>query len=378
MTEKRYDAPLLTKRLYARRGLKAERPAPVAHINLKTFRLPDGSEAYLERVEGDENVFQLRTWLQLDQDGARPPYERVEVETLDEALAEKIAHLDIKPEGLRPEYLPVTFRPQRVELTLGEIAKPPVDFDYKRDGELVDRPTTVFAPDQRYIYQDTAFPWRIVGRVDTPLGWCTGCLIGPRLLLTANHCIQWNGDGTAGWVRFRPAFYNGSAPFGEAWATRIIHWTRTTPADGLTDNETAFDYVVCVLDTRMGDSLGYAGYRTYDDDWNGGSYWQHMGYPSDLTGGQRPAFQGSCVVSSVGNQSAAGQTGYVLGHFNDIVGGHSGGPVWGWWGDEPWPRVVGVQSTEAFSPGMSTSGDNEYGGGPALSSLISWARSNYA
>jgi hypothetical protein len=152
---------------------------------------------------------------------------------------------------------------------------------------------------------------------------------------------------------------------------------QTTGGNGLTDQEMAFDYVVCVLDSPMGSVVGYPGYRTYTDGWDGGSYWQHMGYPSDLSGLERPAFQGSCIVSSVGNEGTAGQTGYVLGHFNDVVGGHSGGPVWGWWDGEPWPRVVGTQSTEASTPANNTAGDNEFGGGPALSSLISWARVNF-
>jgi hypothetical protein len=39
--------------------------------------------------------------------------------------------------------------------------------------------------------------------------------------------------------------------------------------------------------------------------------------------------------------------------------------------------VVGTQSAEASVPANNTSGDNEFGGGSALSSLISWARSNY-
>ena len=66
-----------------------------------------------------------------------------------------------------------------------------------------------------------------------------------------------------------------------------------------------------------------------NDSWNGGTFWQHMGYPVDLSGTERPAFQGSCVVSSVGSQSTSGQTGFVLGHFNDVVPGHSGGPPGG-------------------------------------------------
>jgi hypothetical protein len=43
--------------------------------------------------------------------------------------------------------------------------------------------------------------------------------------------------------------------------------------------------------------------------------------------------------------------------------------------------VVGVGSTIGSTavqqPTGSTSGDNEYGGGPALSALISWARANF-
>ena len=282
--------------------------------------------------------------------------------------------------GVRPLHLTVNFIPKKVELKPHERAYPPFDFDYRKDGEILDRPTCVFPPDQRYIYLDTNFPWRTVGRVDTPLGRCTGCTIGPRLLLTANHCIQWNPDNTAGWVRFRPAYYNGSVPFGESWATTVIYWMKVNPADALSDLETAFDYVVCVMDSRIGDILGYPGYRTYDNTWNDGDYWQHMGYPSDLSGGQRPSFQNNAIISSMQTQTTAGQDGYVLGHFNDVVGGHSGGPAWGWWPDESWPRVVGVQSTEPFkcpSRPTDTSGDNEFGGGPALSSLISWARSNY-
>lgn len=370
-----YPKPLTSAQVKRLKRLppEGEPPRRVA-LNLDTFRLPEGVEAQIVQVEGSPDLFQVRVDLPGDMLGRRTPYDRIPTFKLDRKELKASPLADVNPDGLRPSYLPVDFLPTRVKLTLSERAHPPSNFRYPKG---VDRPTNVFPPDQRYIYQDTTFPWCTVGRVDTPLGTCTGCTIGPRLLLTANHAIQWNTDGTAGWVRFRPAYYNGSAPFGEAWATRIIWWMQTTPGNGLTDQETAFDYVVCVLDTRMGDVVGYPGYRTYDSSWNGGSFWQHMGYPSDLSGAARPAFQGSCVISTVGTQSTAGQTGHVLGHFNDIVGGHSGGPVWGWWGNEPWPRVVGTQSAEANTPANNTSGDNEFGGGPALSSLISWARANY-
>jgi len=369
--------PLTSKELTSLKALEEveELEYPLA-LTLSTFRLPKGVKASVVQAEGIEDIHHLQVELKLGEIGQLMPYETIRVETLDEKKLKRKG-AQISPQGMRPKFLPVKFLPRRVKLELSQRAMPPFDFDYKREGKLVDRPTSIFAPDQRYIYQDTSFPWCTVGRIDTPLGSGTGCTIGSRLLLTCNHAIQWNSDGTAGYVRFRPAYYNGSAPFGEAWATSVIHWIRTVPANGLSNQETAFDYVVCVLDRRIGDIVGYPGYRIYDDDWNGGSYWQHMGYPGDLSGGQRPAFQGACVISSVEGESTSGQRGYVLGHFNDVVGGHSGGPVWGWWSNEPWPRVVGTQSAEANTPSNNTSGDNEFGGGPALSSLISWARSHY-
>jgi len=242
-------------------------------------------------------------------------------------------------------------------------------------GKGEDNPTNVFGTDTRYIYNDVAFPWCTVGKVETASGSASGCMIGRNLMLTCSHAINWNGDGTAGWIRFSPAYYNGVRnTFGSAFGERVFFWNQAV--GGLTDFETAFDYVVVVLDRNLGDITGFAGFRTYNQAWNNGDYWQHMGYPGDLTGTERPAFFGNGAITSISQEQTSGQTGFVMGHFMDITGGHSGGPYWGWWGDEPWPRVVGVQSAESGTPAMNTSGDNEAGGGPALSSLIAFARAN--
>jgi V8-like Glu-specific endopeptidase len=382
MEKSKPSYPLTADQVSKLRSLRAKaKPPSKVTLNIDTFRLPEGARASLVKVKGVAGTFRVQVGLPGKTLGHHAMFKNITIESPKISSSKRRSPRAVKDDGgVRPSHLAVNFIPKRTELKPHERAQPPFDFDYRKDGEILDRPNCIFAPDQRYIYLDTNFPWRTVGRVDTPLGSCTGCTIGPRLLLTGNHCIQWNPDNTAGFVRFRPAYYNGSAPFGEAWATRVIFWMKVNGADGLSNLETAFDYVVCVLDSRIGDIVGYPGYRTYDDNWNGGEYWQHLGYPSDLSGGQRPSFQGNAIISSVQTQSTGGQDGYVLGHFNDVVNGHSGGAVWGWWVDEPWPRVVGLHSTSPFvcpSRPTDTSGDNEFGGGPALSSLISWTRSNY-
>ena len=276
-------------------------------------------------------------------------------------------------DGHRPAGQRTLFTPKR--------AKPTHQLAAKRDGKGLDLGGTIFGTDNRYLFKDQSFPWRTTGKVKTVGKWGSGTMIGPRHVLTASHVVNWTGGSGGGvaWLTFTPAYYDGSGPWGEIAATQVIYWEQA-PAT-LTDQQTAFDYVVLVMEERIGDVVGYPGYRTYSDDWNDGAYWQYVGYPGELASGERPAFQGDGVIATVGDESLSGQDGYVLGHFNEFTPGQSGGSVWGWWAGEPWPRVVGVGSTigstAVQAPTGSTSGDNEYGGGPALSTLIGWARTNF-
>jgi V8-like Glu-specific endopeptidase len=360
--------PLEQRVLTRRSRLAADGEPEQATVSLLDISLKNVSATQVIQEDG-----RLRVTAQLNSSGLQRErqYERIPVI--------RLSAKDIDPrkvarsiEGFRPAGVPTNFKPKR--------ARPTHQLPPQRDEEL-DQGGTIFGTDDRFLFDDQSFPWRTTGKVRTVGGWGSGTTIGPRHVLTASHVVNWTGgdDGGVAWLTFSPGYFDGPGPWGEIAATHVIFWEQA-PGQ-LTDQQTAFDYVVLVMAQRIGDIVGYPGFRTYDDDWNGGRFWQYTGYPGERSSGERPAFQGGGVVSTVQQESLNGQSGFVLGHFNEFTPGQSGGAVWGWWGQEPWPRVVGVGSTigstAVQAPHGSTIGDNEYGGGPALSAIIAWARSNF-
>lgn len=369
MAQQERTSKPITHSTLAKRG----RVSPSGEPERATVPLLDVSLKSVEGTHVIQEAGRLRVMAEVGVHGIRRArrYEQIPVTGLSaKDIDPELARPAI--EGRHPAGVPTCFTPRKAKRT--HKLRP-------EKGKDLDRGGTIFGSDDRYLFDDQSFPWRTTGKVRTVGKWGSGTTIGPRHVLTASHVLNWTGgdDGGVAWVTFTPSYFDGSGPWGEIAATRVIYWLQAPGS--LTDQQTAFDYVVLIMEERIGEIVGYPGFRTYDDDWNGGSYWQYVGYPGELSSGERPAFQGGGVISSVGAESHSGQTGYVLGHFNDFTPGQSGGAIWGWWGDEPWPRVVGVGSTigstAVQTPTGSTTGDNEYGGGPALSTLISLARSNY-
>jgi len=214
--------------------------------------------------------------------------------------------------------------------------------------------TTIFGADNRVLFNDTSFPWCTVGRVDTPGGYGSGVMVGPRHLLTCSHVIQWLPDNKTGWIRFRPSFFDGSEPFGSAWGVLTYYKVKVT-GPTISSYEGKYDYVCVVLDRRIGDWTGWMGSRTYSDSWDGQGYWRHIGYPGDIGGGQRPSYQSGIALDGSSWDPESHQR---IFHFGDIWPGQSGGPFFAWWAGESWPRVVSVQSGHTSEHNSSSGGSN--------------------
>jgi Trypsin len=247
-----------------------------------------------------------------------------------------------------------------------------------RAGNRQVNPLFVFPPDGRRTFTDTTYPWRACGRVVTARGHGAGCIVGPQHILTASHVVDWTeSNGLIGWLRFEPDFNNGNT-FAPSMATITYSYERISDVNG--EYDVAEDYVVCVMDRRIGDELGWLGTKTYDDGWDGGNYWAHVGYPDSIGGGQTPVFEGNFNIA---NSWSPGffETGAGLDMetFASLTPGDSGGPIFGFWSDGPY--VVGVVSAEGtLDPvitDLSSRTANWVAGGHEMPDLVNKARSEH-
>lgn len=223
---------------------------------------------------------------------------------------------------------------------------------------------TIFGPDDRKVFYSTAYPWRCSGKVESVLGSGSGTMVGPRHLLTCSHIIDWRPDGTVGWLKFTPMYYNGSAPFGSSWAIRV-YFKQKVQGPTIDSTEAQYDYVAVVLDRTIGSATGWLGTKGYSDSWDGGAYWTHVGYPGDLTGAQRPTYQNAIALDGDFWTTDAHER---IGHKADIWPGQSGGPFWGYWDGAPY--AVATQSGQ-------TASENSASGGSDLVDLVKKARADY-
>ena len=136
----------------------------------------------------------------------------------------------------------------------------------------------------------------------------------------------------------------------------------------------AEDYVVCVMDRRIGDELGWLGTKTYDDSWDNGGFWVHVGYPVDIGNGAEPVFEGGFSIANSWRPGffEAG-SGLDMETFTSLTHEDSGSLVFGFWSDGPYVVGVGVAPRGPWipsSPTQSTAPGNWLGGGSEMPDLV--------
>ena len=226
-------------------------------------------------------------------------------------------------------------------------------------------------------FADRSYPWGAIGRVDTPVGHGTGCLVGPRHLLTASHLVKWMADNRAGSIRFRPGF-NGDLPgeVDEVCAASVTVYKKIEVGSppGIANGDVSADMALCLLEQRVGDELGWLGTRVYDDESDDESHWANVGYPSSpKQAGERPLYDSGVPYRSLESQERG--LGTIIRCAGTLTQGHSGGSVFAFWPDGPYS--IGVYSSSGTIEEISDEPGHFLAGGKLLVQLVRKMRNDF-
>lgn len=200
--------------------------------------------------------------------------------------------------------------------------------------------------DRTQISDTTVYPLRCIASLritaQDGTGWIgTGWLVGPRLLLTAGHCVYMSDHG--GWVQQMeviPGRQGDTFPYQSCIATefRSVHgW--------IDDGKSEFDYGAILLPeaNRYGDQLGWFGFQVRSDDDLNNLTVNISGYPGDKPSGTQWYLSGP--IKNVSDRNFT----YDI----DTAGGQSGAPVWVYQNDGS--RLgVGVHTNGAMGGNSAT------------------------
>lgn len=281
----------------------------------------------------------------------------------------------------RPDHLGLNYRPHVTAFghTVGQ------NLEDVGIGRLKDRKTQAwYEPEDRRVFRDTSYPWSTVGRIrgaakdPYPGSGGTGVLVGPRHVLTAAH-VAWYPDGTPNSMRFHPAYFDESSPFGSARVERIRYYTPKVVGSVNESNEWN-DFAVLILDWRVGDVCGWMGNRAFSRNWSGLAVWSHVGYPGMFKRTSHvPTFERGFTVTLPPKYD---EHRAIVEHFADATNGNSGGPIFAYWQFEGrlMPYVVGTHSAGPYGDKpypMDPSFDNQAAAGQRQVNLVLNSRAAY-
>jgi glutamyl endopeptidase len=188
-------------------------------------------------------------------------------------------------------------------------------------------PNSVIGPDGRVQEAVPAsFPWGAIAHLETNQGGCTGFMLSRDVLVTAGHCVHWNGSWVTSYT-VTPGRTGDSRPFGtcsgginDVWTT--WNWINGYPSD--------YDFGLVKLTCDIGYSTGWFGwwYNTAENLVN--QYFYVEGYPGDKPYGTM-WWDGDYTTSQTANRLSywidtyPGQSGSPVYHNNSVTPGLCGG-----------------------------------------------------
>ncbi|KAK3331209.1 trypsin-like cysteine/serine peptidase domain-containing protein [Apodospora peruviana] len=273
---------------------------------------------------------------------------------------------------------PKTFKFVTVEVGEGGVLSvppsPPAIFNDKRD---------IIGSDDRVPWNLSTYPYSTMGIVSAPGFYCSGSLVGPRLVATARHCVPNDAlvndtYATGKNAVFQPNRHdyddqnktNTKHLLPSSMAILPIAWNLTASAEINGPCSQKHDWAILVLQDALGEELGYLGAKVIDcEKQKDKPVFVHMGYPGDKAHGKQLYHQVGVKVTECDECAAANGPG-LMRTDDDAAHGQSGGPLFSFGKSNGLPYVYGVCS--------SGGPDNTaFAGGPEFVAAIAKARQEY-